>query len=371
MRQKPAVDKATSKTNGHQAPSAKRFQAAPSSTKQPAQPETLGEDDREKLAHFLDAGNPFTVRIAKHPATNAKKRKRDEDGLLQDDLFDDRLTCLYAVQPLDKWESLRRYKKFTVGTESIATGQCVLIKQDDSEEAILDLTAQWKAKVLEVRALDQEHVFIRVAWLNRPEDLENGRQDYHGANELIPTNRMDVIDAMSVNGSFEIVKWDDSDNDTAVVNEEQYFWRQTLDFIDNRISKLRLMCKDNTPQNPDEMIVQCSHEGCRKWQHVKCMAEFALQDAANEKPPSSSKRKGAIKKQEPQNEDQKNLNIRQDSPVVAKAVKGSVTAEVFIKGEPRHAEVNPATQTEIIITDAKGEQHPVALNCLLCGKPVD
>ena len=200
------------RSNGHAAPPPKKSKANPSPATPHTQPEILGDDDREKLVQFLDAGNTFTVRIAKHLPTNAKKRKRDQHMLLQDDLFDDRLSCLYAVQPLGKWESLRRYKKFIVGTESIATGECVLVKQDDSENVTLDLAAQWKAKVLEVRALDQEHVFLRVAWLNRPEDFENGRQDYHGANELIPTNRMDVIDAMSVNGRFEIVRWDDGDN---------------------------------------------------------------------------------------------------------------------------------------------------------------
>ena len=237
MRQKPAVGRAAPKANGKAGPAAKKSKLGSRTSKHtPQQPEALTDEDKENLALYLDQGNPFTVRTAKLPPTDSKKRKRDQNLLLQEDLFEDRLSCLYGVEPLDKWESLRRYKKFTVGTESIATGQCVLIKQDDEEEATLDLAVQWKAKVLEVRALDPEHVFIRVAWLNRPEDFDNSRQDYHGANELIPTNRMDVIDAMSVNGSFDIVKWDDSDNDSAVVSEEQYFWRQTLDFCENKIS---------------------------------------------------------------------------------------------------------------------------------------
>lgn len=147
------------------------------------------------------------------------------------------------------------------------------------------------------------------------------------------------------------------------------------------------MCKDNKPQNPDAMIVQCSHEGCRKWQHVKCMAVLAAHEAgmpleryvysslltlpANTKPPSGSKRKSAAKKQEPDDLDMKNFDISQDSPAVAKAVKGSITAQVFIKDEPRLAEIKPASETEIVITDAKGEEHSIELNCLFCGKPVD
>ena len=106
-----------------------------------------------------------------------------------------------------------------VGSESIAVGQCILVKYDDSEDAKIDLAAQWKARVLEVRALDSEHVFIRVAWLNRPEDLDSGRKPYHGKNELIPTNQMDIIDAFSVNGSVDVVHWNENDDDSELMNE--------------------------------------------------------------------------------------------------------------------------------------------------------
>lgn len=121
-----------------------------------------------------------------------------------------------------------------VGSESIAVGQCILVKHDDSEDAKIDVAAQWKAKVLEVRALDSEHVYIRVAWLNRPEDLDTGRKSYHGKNELIPTNQMDVIDAMAVNGSLDIIHWDERDDESSLAGEDQFFWRQTYDFANTK-----------------------------------------------------------------------------------------------------------------------------------------
>lgn len=83
----------------------------------------------------------------------------------------------------------------------------------------MDTAAQWKARVCEVRALDTEHVFIRVAWLNRPEDLDSGRKSYHGKHELIPTNHMDVIDAFTVNGSVEVVHWDEYDDESELMDE--------------------------------------------------------------------------------------------------------------------------------------------------------
>ena len=128
-----------------------------------------------------------------------------------------------------------------VGAESIATGECILVKHDDTLDPKIDTASQWKAKVLEVRALDPEHVYIRLSWLNRPEDLDSGRKDYHGKNELVPTNQMDIIDAMAVNGALQVKKWDETadDDEASMPEEEQYFWRQTFDFANTKTYSVR------------------------------------------------------------------------------------------------------------------------------------
>jgi hypothetical protein len=56
----------------------------------------------------------------------------------------------------------------------------------------------WVARILEIRALDKEHVFARVFWMYWPEELPTGtmdgrkrvqgRQPYHGKDELIASN---------------------------------------------------------------------------------------------------------------------------------------------------------------------------------------
>ena len=87
-----------------------------------------------------------------------------------------------------------------------------------------------------MRALDPEHVYIRLSWLNRPEDLGSGRKDYHGKNELVPTNQMDIIDAMAVNGGLKVKHWDETadDDETSMPEEDEYFWRQTFDFANTK-----------------------------------------------------------------------------------------------------------------------------------------
>lgn len=76
--------------------------------------------------------------------------------------------------------------------------------------------------MLEVRALDSEHVYLRVSWLNRPEDLDLGRKPYHGKNELIPSNQMDIIDAMATNGLLKVYHWDEEDDEAEMPDPEEY-----------------------------------------------------------------------------------------------------------------------------------------------------
>lgn len=56
----------------------------------------------------------------------------------------------------------------------------------------------WVAKILEIRAVDEIHVYARVYWMYFPDELPvnthdngklvSGRQPYHGQNELIASN---------------------------------------------------------------------------------------------------------------------------------------------------------------------------------------
>lgn len=56
----------------------------------------------------------------------------------------------------------------------------------------------WVARILEIRASDEHHVYARVYWMYWPDELPmntldgkkhvTGRQPYHGQNELIASN---------------------------------------------------------------------------------------------------------------------------------------------------------------------------------------
>ena len=78
--------------------------------KSPTQPAELSDADRAKIKSWLDKQEkPFGV-VTVPPS---RKRKRNAGLQMQNDLFQDHLNIQYEVKPRDKWECLRRYKKFT------------------------------------------------------------------------------------------------------------------------------------------------------------------------------------------------------------------------------------------------------------------
>ena len=56
----------------------------------------------------------------------------------------------------------------------------------------------WVARILEIRASDEHHVYARIYWMYWPDELPagtvdgkksvQGRQPYHGVNELVASN---------------------------------------------------------------------------------------------------------------------------------------------------------------------------------------
>lgn len=120
---------------------------------------------------------------------------------------------------------------------------------------------------------------------------------------------------------------------------------------------------DSKPQNPDEMILQCSNEDCRRWQHVKCIAEATVQRAADE---ASGTKKSTPKKSRP-----KAITISADSLAQAKAQTDSFTAEVLIQGLPNGESHTQAEKSEIIVTNAQGEKQTQDVTCLFCHNKIE
>lgn len=126
------------------------------------------------------------------------------------------------------------------------------------------------------------------------------------------------------------------------------------------------------------MILQCGNQDCRKWQHLKCIAEAAakmggtcccviaemqtytdvcLADA------NSMSRKSAKKKKADADD---NITIRPNSVAQAKAEKDGVTSEVMIAGSTNEDGQEPPSESFIEVTHPDGDKEVKDVQCLFC-----
>ena len=189
-------------------------------------------------------------------------------------------------------QSLTICPRKTVGEQKFSLGCIVYINRHSpappappsgsSEDTILeyDRANLWVAKVLEVRAKDNQHVYLRVFWLYWPDELPNGRQPYHGANEFIMSNAMDIVDAMTVAAPAEVTQWDEEKDEQEDLG--QRFFRQFLDIKKlggpkgSELSAIRQHCICHKYYNPDKTMYKCPDDECGTWNHEECLIEAIL-----------------------------------------------------------------------------------------------
>ena len=116
-------------------------------------------------------------------------------------------------------------------------GECVFINNGNIKEG--EVTAEeehafWPAKILEIRAADASNVFARIYWLYWPEDLREGRQYYHGDNELFASNHMDVVDVLTISEKIDVMHFQETSE--KVPPPDLRFWRQKYDCVRKTLS---------------------------------------------------------------------------------------------------------------------------------------
>ncbi len=106
------------------------------------------------------------------------------------------------------------------------------------------------------------------------------RQPYHGANEFIMSNAMDLVDAMTVAGPAEVKQWDEQNDEQDDLG--QRFFRQFLDINKlgakgEALSEIRKHCMCHQYYNPDKTMYKCPHDGCGTWCHEECLINAILE----------------------------------------------------------------------------------------------
>ncbi|KAG4269105.1 hypothetical protein FPRO04_12228 [Fusarium proliferatum] len=229
---------------------------------------------------------PFTISYSTDPSAAAKKRKRENyDGTrfkLAKSPFsqtggpvtDNLMNLYYTVEPEKQWQDLGKFSSFLLNEVNYPVKSFIKVANKATVEQQKSRSNQetnntepgdyWVAYILEIRASDKHHVYILVYWMYWPDELPagarigrkvvQGRQPYHGANELIASNCMDVINAASVTGPAIVEQLIESNNEEPV----------------------RRWCKCQSYANPDEIFIGCTNPGCMEWMHLKCMVHDIL-----------------------------------------------------------------------------------------------
>ncbi|KAH8743672.1 hypothetical protein F5883DRAFT_592157 [Diaporthe sp. PMI_573] len=192
----------------------------------------------------------------------------------------------YKVEPKKTWCNMRRYNSFVLNDCKYLIDDYVLVSNENSldyQRSSANKGEEWVARILEVRASDERHVYARVCWMYSPDELPEcndncgkkiqGRQPYHGKDELIASNHMDIINVQSVTQKATVNQFVD-DNDDQV--QSALYWRQAFNIQDQEVSAVRRFCMCKQPENPDRQMIECP--ACKEWLHEECLMDQFLKE---------------------------------------------------------------------------------------------
>ncbi|VTT61429.1 unnamed protein product, partial [Fusarium fujikuroi] len=241
---------------------------------------------------------PFTVCYKTyhqrgHENKKRKSKNRDENKQVQlqkspfnpEVRFATRISrdIYYTIEPQELWRGMTCYNNFILNQNKYNTESFVYVANELSKENKKAQDHGLMARILEIRALDEVHVYARIYWMYRPEDLPlgtvdgdkktQGRQPYHGVNELIASNHMDIINVVSIEGLAAVDEWIDSDTNKV---PEDLYWRQEFDCRNSQLSSIELICECQEPANPDKIVLKCTNPQCGKSLHEECVSHKIL-----------------------------------------------------------------------------------------------
>ncbi len=153
-----------------------------------------------------------------------------------------------------------------MNNEKYLSGEFVFVANDNGiarGKLGEDLNAQvglcnvWVAQILEIRALDERHVYARVCWMYSPDELPAGRRPYYGKNEIIVSNHrmwatiateafalthaVDIINVLSIVHRAKVSQWIEADDEEI---PDGLYWRQAFDCGTSQLS----VCTSNNPR---------------------------------------------------------------------------------------------------------------------------
>ncbi|KAI7910891.1 hypothetical protein M0657_011190, partial [Pyricularia oryzae] len=152
---------------------------------------------------------PFNVRIfdssdkrrrpPKRPRTGGAhnndgfdKKQRQSSPFAPKGEFQGQMTMdvCYVVEPARKWIDMKRYKSFILNGMKYHDKDSVFVANESSVERYKDskskqptvspisgMEKDWVARILEIRAADEHHVYARIYWMYWPDELPGHSMD--------------------------------------------------------------------------------------------------------------------------------------------------------------------------------------------------
>ncbi|KAL8906136.1 MAG: hypothetical protein Q9171_006392 [Xanthocarpia ochracea] len=194
-----------------------------------------------------------------------------------DPMLPPKLNTVFYIQPEATWASLTRYHNFVLRGYKYSVHQFALIARFQAlpkPQSPLDTDAGicCPARILEIRARDAQNVYIRLYWLYMPSQLSSGRQQYHGRDELVATNHMEIVNAARTIEPFDVVDLRDREETTEGLNLSGYF-RQTYHVLTKELSVSLFRPR---PVNPDGILVRCTNPQCDVLLHGECIEHITV-----------------------------------------------------------------------------------------------
>ncbi|KAJ6779554.1 hypothetical protein PWT90_05178 [Aphanocladium album] len=204
----------------------------------------------------------------------------------------------YRVEPRKRWMEMTKYNSFVLNGNKYLSDGFIFVANDEAIERQKSGKFSkhqvgpgdfWVARILEIRAADEHHVYARVFWMYSPDELPAatmsgkktaaGRQSYHGMNELIASNHMDIINVVSVVQPANVNQWIEADDEEI---QDALYWRQAFECQTSQLSSIDLVCRCQMPANPDKTLVGCTNSDCGKWMHLECLSDDLLERVFNQ-----------------------------------------------------------------------------------------
>ncbi|ESZ95850.1 hypothetical protein SBOR_3792 [Sclerotinia borealis F-4128] len=304
---------------------------------------------------------------AKVPRQNAEWKEQAEEHISPFKGFnaaEKELNQHYTVLPNAEWAAMRKYNNFIIQGETFKSNQVVFVK--GKTEAGTQPKDFWVARILQVRAIDPQHVYALIAWMYWPDELPatakavdeasgtSGQRKYHGNLELIASNYLDVVDVLSFAGKVDIEYLSEGIVDGALPEPKNFYWRQTFCRATQRLSDLPAYCICKSHYNPDihEYELICDNGTCQNMYHSECLVDDALIKKYHEEFPENDTSNGTQTKDK-----KKKKNGKSKQKIYSKAFKGQFILE--------HDEKTPPM---IKITDIRSNPHTETLQRAECPK---